>query len=240
MCSLDLARHEPELSAGGLASLIHCQHIRRLSVLATDISSLELVHTLTHLEQLEVNYGDLLTGGEVPHLPCTDFSRLTCLKVQTEWQEPPDAFLYLTQLQALRHLSLCTAEPSGFHYAALSLLTSLHMDNFDLENLEGLQQLPQLVDLDLLGHPSDAEILMLADLTKLTALVVESINFAELQCHLSSVVKLSSLVNLESLDCELVDGNAYYHVYVVLDVADASEAQMEVSIPDAPFHFALV
>ena len=237
LCSLDLDCHGlPE----GIAKLIHFQHIHSLNMVATDISRLESLHTLTHLEQLEVTYDVLLKEDEVPHLPCTDFSRLTSLQVETEWQEPQDTFLHLTQLQTLRHLSLCTAPPSGFHYAALSLLTSLHMDRFDLENLELLQELPQLVDLDLLGHPSDAEILMLANLTNLTALMVESIDYTKLKCHLSSVVKLSSLVNLESLHCELVDGDAHYHVHVMFDVTDAVEAHMIVSIPDAPFYFALL
>ena len=239
VCSLDLACHDPKLSAGGLASLIHREHIRSLSVRATNISSLELVHTLTHLEDLEVDYGDLLTGGEVPHLPCTDFSRLTCLRVQTELQEPPDTFLYLSQLQTLRHLSLGTAAPTGFHYAALSLLTSLHLNNFYLEDLEGLQELPQLMDLELTGHPSDAEMLMLANLTKLTALTIMTIDEGGLECHLSSVVMLSSLVNLESFQCEIMVDSVLYGVYVVHGLPARSRARMVVSAPDAPFAFAL-
>ena len=223
------------MSAEGLTSLIHFQHIHSLDVSANKISNLESVHTLTHLEQLKIEYGSLMEEEEV-HLPCTDFSRLTSLEVETEWQEPPDTFLYLTQLQTLRHLSLCTAAPSGVNYAALSLLMDLHMDNFDLENLEALQELPQLVDLDLLGHPSDAEILMLAKLTKLTSLHMEYINPAQLSCHLSSVVMLSSLVNLETLRCDLVDGSAHY---VVSTTSDPGVPRMVVSIPGASFDFAL-
>ena len=194
------------------------------------------MYTLTHLEQLRIYYHTLIEEEEVPHLPCTDFSRLTSLEVETEWQEPPDTFLYLTQLQTLRHLSLCTAAPSGFNFAALSLLTRLHMDNIDLENLEVLQELPQLVDLDLLGHPSDAEILMLANLTKLTSLLIECVYPADLKCHLSSVVMLSSLLKLKSLQCDLVDGSAHYTVSIMSDPADA---RMVVSIPGASFDFVL-
>ena len=235
LCSLEVS-YSPGLSAEGLTSLIHFQQIRCLDFSAHRISSLESVHTLTHLEQLRIDYNSLMEEEEVPHLPCTDFSRLTSLTVETEWQEPRDTFLYLTQLQTLRHLSLSTAAPTRFNHAALSLLTRLHMDNIDLENLEALQELPQLVNLDLLGHPSDADILMLANLTKLTSLLVEPINPAELNCHLSSVVMLTSLVNLKSLQCDLVDGSADYTVSTMYDPADA---RMVVSIPGASFDFLL-
>ena len=150
--------------------------------------------------------------------------------------EPPDTFLYLTQLQTLRHLSLCTAAPSGFNYAALSLLTCLHLENFDSEILEVLHELPRLESLSFVGYPSDADILMLANLTKLRALEIEYLNAAELQCHLSAVVMLSSLVNLKSLRCDLVDDSAHYSVDILSDPADAI---MVVSIPGAPFAFRL-
>lgn len=239
LCSLDLATYSPGLSAEGLASLVDFPHIRSLEVHADSISSLELVHTLTHLEELTIEYGTLLDEQKAPDFPSRNFSNLTSLTVDTEWEEPSDTFLYLSQLQALRHLSLCTAALNDFNFAALSLLTSLHMDNFQLENLEALQGLPQLMQLDLLGHPSDADIFMLANLTKLTALEVEMLNVAGAKCHLSSVVMLSSLVHLESLQCDLVDNGAQYGVYIVNDPADADTARMVVSIPDAPFCFAL-
>ena len=159
--------------------------------------------------------------------------------METDFQEPPDTFLYLTQLQTLRQLFLFTAAPSGFNYAALSLLTCLHMHNIDQENLEALQELPQLMDLGLLGHPSDAEILMLANLTKLTSLYIDFINPAQLSCHLSSVVMLSSLVNLESLHCDLVDGSAHYTVYTGDTEKNLANARMVVSILGASFDFVL-
>lgn len=218
-----------------MASLLHFQHIRSLDVRATDISSLESVHTLTHLEELRINYGSLADEEEVPHLPCTEFPRLTSLEVGTEWHEPPDTFLYLTQLQTLRQLSLSTV-PSSFNYAALPLLTRLHLDNFTTENLEVLQELPQLMNLTLRSPASDADILLLANLTKLTALHIVPIVYVNITCHLSSVLMLSSLVNLESLRCEVEDGSAYYTVDTVPDPANA---RMVVSIPDAPFAFPL-
>lgn len=90
-----------------------------------------------------------------------------------------------------------------------------------------------------MGHPSDADILMLANLTKLTSLEIEHINAAEVVCHLSSVVMLSSLVNLECFHCDLMNDGTHYGVNIVDDPADAEEARMVVSIPDAPFCFAL-
>ena len=202
---------------------------------ATDISSLESLHALTHLEQLRIDYDSLTDEEEVPHLPCTDFSRLTSLEVDTAWQEPPDMLLYLTQLQTLRHLSLSTV-PSSFNYAALSLLTPLHIDNFTTENLEVLQELPKLMNLTLRSPASDTDILLLANLTTLTVLRIMPIVYVNITCHLSSVLMLSSLVNLESLRCEVGDGSAHYTVDTVSDPANA---RMVVSIPDAPFAFPL-
>ena len=239
LCSLDLASYSPELSAEGLASLIHCPNIQSLDVQVTNIPSLESVHSLTHLQKLTIRYGNLLDEQEAPHLPCTSFSSLTSLKVDTEWQEPSDTFLYLSQLQTLRHLSLCTAAPSKFNFAALSLLTSLRMDNFEVENLEALQELPQLMELDLLGNPSDADVLMLANLTQLTAIEFDPLSIPGAKCHLSSIVMLSSLVNLEFLHCDLVDNGAEYAVQIAHDAADQTGARMVVSMPNAPFNFAL-
>lgn len=126
-----------------------------------------------------------------------------------------------------------------FNYAALTMLTSLQMDNTDVENLEALQQLPQLMDLELLGHPSDADILMLANLTKLTSLRIELFGVSDVNCHLSSVVMLSSLVNPESFHCDLMNDGVCYSVLIVNDPADAEGARMVASVPDAPLCFAL-
>lgn len=148
MCSLHLTTRCTRLSATGFASLVHLPRIRSLAVDIFDISSLKSLHILTHLESLTIQCKSLLDKKGAPHLPCADFPRLTSLTIVTEWQEPPNTFLRLTQLQTLRHLSLGTAAPSGFNYAALTMLTSLQMDNIDLENLEALQQLPQLMELE--------------------------------------------------------------------------------------------
>lgn len=95
------------------------------------------------------------------------------------------------------------------------------------------------MDLNLTGHPSDAEMLMLANLTKLTALIVETIDEGGLECHLSSLVMLSSLVNLESFQCEIMVDSVLYGVYIADYLPDRVIARMVVSAPDAPFTFAL-
>ena len=116
-----------------LASLIHFQHIRSVEVSAENVPSLQSVHTLTHLERLTIKYGDIFEHKTVPHLLCANFSRLTSLKVSTNWQEPTDTFQYLTQLQSLKELSMRTATPKKFDYAALTRMTSFQMDNCDLK-----------------------------------------------------------------------------------------------------------
>lgn len=98
-----------------------------------------------------------------------------------------------------------------------------------------MQQLPHLIHLKFSGHPSDAEMLMIAILTQLTALNIKSSTYDQIQCHLSSVVKLTSLVHLELLDCHLVDGSAHY----TSDPADVEEDELVVSTYGAPFAFAL-
>ena len=211
LCSLDLC-FKYDVTAEDLANLIHFPHIRCVAVAVRDLSSLQSVHTATHLEELSVRYNDFVNQGDVPQLPCAYFSRLTSLKVSTAYEKPGETFQYLSQLQKLKNLSLGTAAPKNVNYPALSRLTSLQMDNADVENLEALQQLPKLRQLELSGHPTDTEILMVANVTQLTDLYIEAINHEDVTCHLSSVVMLTSLVNRKSLNCDIVDGSAHYSI----------------------------
>ena len=57
------------------------------------------------------------------------------------------------------------------------------------QNLEALQHLLRLGDLDLLGHPTDEGVHMLARLTTLTA-QIESNSPEDVSCQLPSVIKL--------------------------------------------------
>jgi hypothetical protein len=179
--------------ARGLAGLTH---IRSMHLHVNSCASLQSVLMLTHIEKLELTY---CTNWEesLPHLSCSDFPHLVSLKVATEGNEPRQTFQHLTHLQSLRHLSLATAVPHDFAFAALSRLTSLHMDQFSNANLEALQHLSQLRDLELLGYPTDEHLHMLARLTTLTALQLESFGAEYVTCHLSSVIKLSSLEALQ-------------------------------------------
>ncbi len=195
---------------------------------------------LTHLEDLALMYG-VNWEENVPHLLCSAFPHLFSLKVETEWVEPMDFFQHLTQLQKLTHLSLETAIPYQFTFAALSRLTSLHMDNFTSANLEGLQHLPRLSNLDLLGDPTDEDMHMLARLTTLTALQFHAnVEPEDVTCHLSSVIKLSSLQALQSLHCTIADGRAHYSVNL-FDVDESADADafMVISLPNVPFAFEL-
>ena len=175
----------------------------------------------------------------VPHLLCSAFPHLVSLKVESEWVEPVDFFQNLTQLQKVTHLSLENAAPYQFTFAALSRLTGLHMDNFTIANLEELQHVPRLRSLDLLGGPTDEDMHMLARLTTLTALEFDStVEPAKVTCHLSSVIKLSSLQALQSMHCTVVDGSAYYSV-TLIDVDEPTDADqdafMVISLPNVPF-----
>lgn len=163
----------------------------------------------------------------VPHLLCSAFPHLVSLKVETEWVEPVDFFQNLTQLQKLTHLSLENAAPYQFTFAALSRLTGLHMDNLTIANLEELQHVPRLRSLDLLGGPTDEDMHMLARLTTLTALEFDStVEPAKVTCHLSSVIKLSSLQALQSMHCTVVDGSAYYSV-TLIDVDEPADQDQD-------------
>ena len=188
--TLDLGSYVNAVSAKGLASLTH---IRSMQLRVDSCASLQSVCMLTHLENLALVY-EVDWEENVPPLLCSAFPHLVSLKVETEWVEPMDFFQHLTQLQNLIHLSLETAAPYQFTFAALSRLTSLHMDNFTSADLEGLQHLPRLRTLDLLGDPTDEDMHMLARLTTLTALQFHThVEPEEVTCHVSSVIKLSSL-----------------------------------------------
>lgn len=65
LSSLDLMNW-PGLSAENLTGLIHFQHIRDLDVCVDNISSLEAVHTLTHLEFLNIKFGNSMEVEEAP------------------------------------------------------------------------------------------------------------------------------------------------------------------------------
>ncbi len=106
------------------------------------------------------------------------------------------------------------------------------------QNLEALQQLLQLRDLDLLGDPTDEHIYMLARLTTLTALQIESTSPEFVKCHLSSVIKLFSLKALKTLHCEAVDDSAHYSVTLREEPTYADEdIFMIISLPNSPFVF---
>ena len=153
----------------------------------------------------------------------------------SEWDEPRQTFQHLAQLQTLEHLSLGTAAPHEFTFAALSRLTSLHMDQCRNANLEALQHLLRLRDLDLLGYPTDENLHMLARLTTLTALQIESISPEYINCHLSSVIKLSSLQALKALYCDAVDDSAHYYVTLKEGPTFADEDLfMIISLPNSP------
>ena len=233
--TLDLGSYVNAMSAKGLASLTH---IRSMQLRVDSCASLQSVCMLTHLENLALVY-EVDWEENVPPLLCSAFPHLVSLKVKTEWVEPMDFFQHLTQLQNLIHLSLETAAPYQFTFAALSRLTSLHMDNFTSADLEGLQHLPRLRTLDLLGDPTDEDMHMLARLTTLTALQFHThVEPEEVTCHVSSVIKLSSLQALQSMHCTIVDGSAHYSV-TLIDVDEPADAEqdafMVISLPNVPF-----
>ena len=230
--SLELGYYVDAVSARGLAGLthIHSMHLR-----VNSCASLQSVFTLTHLENLELTYC-MRWEETLPQIPCSDFPYLVSLKVETQWDEPRHTFQYLSQLQNLKHLSLATATPHDFKFATLSRLTSLHMDQFSNANLEALQHLLRLRDLDLLGYPTDEDVHMLARLTTLTALQIESNSPEDVSCHLSSVIKLSSLEALQTMHCQVVDDGAHYMVTLIDKSTDAPEdAFMVISVPNSSF-----
>ena len=227
--TLELGSYVNAVSAKGLASLTHI----RLRV--DSCASLQSVCMLTHLEDLTLIY-EVNWEENVPHLVCSAFPHLVSLKVETEWVEPMEFFQHLTQLQSLTSLSLETAAPHESTFAALSRLTSLHMDNFTSADLEGLQHLPRLRTLDLLGDPTDEDMHMLAKLTTLTALEFHTVDPMDVTCHLSSVIKLSSLQALQTMHCAIADGSALYSVTLIDKRADAEQdAFMVISLPNVPF-----
>ena len=233
--SLELGCYMNAVSARGLAGLTH---IRSMHLRVNSCASLQSVFMLTHVEKLELMY--CMNWEEtLPHLSRSDFPHLLSLKVETEWDEPRQTFQHLTQLQSLKHLSLATAAPHEFTFAALSRLTSLHMDQFSNANLEALQHLRRLRDLDLLGHPTDEELHMLARLTTLTALQIESTSPEYIKCHLSSVIKLSSLKALKIMHCEVVDDSAHYSVTLHEEPTYFANEDifMISSLPNSPFVF---
>jgi len=232
--SLELGCYMNAVSARGLAGLTH---IRSMHLRVNSCASLQSVFMLTHVEKLELMY--CMNWEEtLPHLSRSDFPHLLSLKVETEWDEPRQTFQHLTQLQSLKHLSLATAAPHAFNFAALSELTSLHLDQCSNANLEALQHLAQLSDLDLLGDPTDEDMHMLARLTTLTALLIESISPEYISCHLSSVIKLSSLKALKIMHCEVVDDSAHYYVTLKEEPTYADEdIFMVISLPNSPFIF---
>ncbi len=229
---LELGSYVNAVSARGLASLTH---IRSMLLRVDSCASLQSVFTLTHLEELELTY--CMNWEEaLSRLPCSDFPHLVSLKVGTEWDEPRHTFQYLTKLQNLKHLSLATAAPHAFNFAALSELTSLHLDQFSNADLEALQHLTQLSDLDLLSDPTDEDMHMLAKLTTLTTLQIEGFGAEYVTCHLSSVIKLSSLEALQVMHCGVVDDGAHYTVTLIDESTDAQEdAFMVISVPNSYF-----
>ncbi|DBB00329.1 TPA: hypothetical protein ACH3X1_014152 [Trebouxia sp. C0004] len=89
---------------------------------------------------------------------------------------------------------------------------------------------------DLLGHPADEDTHMLARLTTLTALEIHSVDQEDITCHLSSVIKLSSLEALQYMHCAIVDDSAHYSVALIDKPADAEEdAFMVISLPNVSF-----
>ena len=229
---LKLGSYVNAVSARGLASLTH---IRSMLLHVDSRASLQSVFTLTHLEELELTYCMKLEEA-LPCLPCSNFPHLVSLKVGTEWDEPRHTFHYLTQLQNLKHLFLATAAPHAFDFAALSELTSLHLDQCSNANLEALQHLAQLSDLDLLGDPTDEDMHMPAKLTTLTSLHIESFGAEHVTCHLSSVIKLSSLEALQILHCEVLDNGPHYVITLIDEATDAHEdAFMVILVPTSSF-----
>lgn len=114
------------------------------------------------------------------------------------------------------------------------------MDQFSSANLEAMQHLPELSNLDLLGHPTDEHMHMLARLTTLTALEIESISPEDVNCHLSSVLKLSSLEALQTMHSEVVDYSAHYVVTLIGKPTRAGEdAVMVISVPNSSFVLAV-
>ena len=202
--SLDFTRcYGMEVSAEGLAGLKRFPHIRCLKVRADDLPSLKAVSALTHVDTLSLEYPlGPMPSTTVPRFPCADFAKLTSLELLTEMEEPPETFPYPSQLQYL--MSLRITNPSGLCFDALSKLTSLKLDDFTFKSLEALTVLVDLEKLNLVGHPTDAEIQSIAKLTALRALNIKTIDCHEINCHLSSPVKLCSLPKLVSLKCDLV------------------------------------
>lgn len=222
------------VSARGLAGLTH---IRSMHLRVNSCASLQSVFMLTHIEKLELMY--CMNWEEtLPHLSCSDFPHLVSVTVATEGNEPRQTFEHLTQLQSLKHLSLATAAPHDFTFAALSRLTSLHMDQISNAHLEALQHLLRLRDLELVGYPTDKDLHMLARLTTLTALQLESITPEYINCHLSSVIKLSSLQALKTMYCDVVDDSAHYYVTLKEDPEFVGEdIFMIISWPNSPLVF---
>jgi len=216
-----------------LAGLSHFQHIKRLEIYVEEIDILRSVFALTHLRELRLQCWMIPEQIQDTKLPCNHFAHLTWLEIETEGDEPEDAFNYLSQLHGLKHLRLSTAGPLGFDFKALSNLQCLSLSRFSVPTILTLQWVATLQDLRIEGLPADAHIICLAKLTQLTSLTVTPPDDAEDPvCHLSSVIQLCCLANLKKLYCEVIIGRIAYRTRRYVGTAAGND--MLVSLAGSP------
>ena len=218
-----------------LARLTNFQHIKRLEILVEEDHILRSVFALTHLRELRLECWLKLGQIQDTKLPCNQFAHLTQLEIETEggYDEPKDAFNYLSQLHGLKHLELSTAGPLGFDFKALSNLQYLSLSKCSVSTISALQWVVTLQDVNIEGSPTDAEIISLAKLTQLTSLTMKDFDdYKDPVCHLSSVIRLCWLANLKQLCCEVVVDNMVYSAERY--IGTAANNDMLVSMDESP------